>query len=252
MQTAITLEHKGMMLRGMEHIPDQARIQKVPAVILFHGFTGTKLEPHRLFLKISRKLEQHGIASFRFDFLGSGESDGDFEQMTVSKEIDEAHAIVDFVKNDPRIDHDRIYLLGLSMGGLVASIVAGDRSNEVKKLILLAPAGNMYELIIQMVQHEQIDVTNPYYDHGGNLVGREFLEDVKTIDVWERAKPYNGPVLIIHGTGDEVVPYHISNIYKQTCYGDQATVRFIDGANHTFDRHDWETEVIKTIIQFVT
>jgi pimeloyl-ACP methyl ester carboxylesterase len=251
MQTAITLEHKGMMLRGMEHIPDQARIQKVPAVILFHGFTGTKLEPHRLFLKISRKLEQHGIASFRFDFLGSGESDGDFEQMTVSKEIDEAHAIVDFVKNDPRIDHDRIYLLGLSMGGLVASIIAGERPADVKKLILLAPAGNMYELIMHMIQNEDIDITKPYYDHGGNLVGLDFLEDLKTIDVFERAKPYNGPVLLIHGTGDEVVPYHISNVYQQKCYGNQATVHFIEGANHTFDRHEWETEVIETITQFL-
>ncbi|MBA2875373.1 alpha/beta hydrolase [Thermaerobacillus caldiproteolyticus] len=251
MQTAITLEHNGMTLRGMEHIPGTACSQKVPAAILFHGFTGTKLEPHRLFLKISRKLEQHGIASFRFDFLGSGESDGDFEQMTVSKEIAEAHAIVDLVKNDPRIDTSNIYLLGLSMGGLVASVVAGERPADVKKLILLAPAGNMYELIMQMIQQEDIDVTTPYYDHGGNLVGREFLEDLKTINVFERAKPYHGPVLLIHGTGDDVVPYHVSNVYRQRCYGDQATVHFIEGANHTFDRHDWETEVIETIRRFV-
>jgi len=141
-----------MTLRGMEHIPEKSLDEKVPAVILFHGFTGTKLEPHRLFLKISRALEKQGIASFRFDFLGSGESDGDFEEMTVSKEIEEAHAIVDFVKRDGRIDPSRIYLLGLSMGGLVASVVAGERPNDVAKLILMAPAGNMYELITETIR----------------------------------------------------------------------------------------------------
>jgi pimeloyl-ACP methyl ester carboxylesterase len=250
-QNAITLTHRGMTLRGMEHIPEKALHERVPAVILFHGFTGTKLEPHRLFLKISRALERQGIASFRFDFLGSGESDGDFEDMTVSKEIDEAHAIVDFVKRDERIDPSRIYLLGLSMGGLVASVVAGERPDDVAKLILMAPAGNMYELIAETIRQGNIDVTAPYFDHGGNLVGRPFLEDLQTINVFERAKPYDGPVLLIHGTKDDVVPYRVSYMYEQLCYGSRATVHLIEGANHTFDAHRWETEVIETILEFV-
>ncbi|KLU63127.1 hypothetical protein CEB3_c04770 [Peptococcaceae bacterium CEB3] len=60
----------------MEHFPTDMSDEEIPAVILFHGFTGTKLEPHRLLLKISHALEKLGFASFRFDFLGSGESDG--------------------------------------------------------------------------------------------------------------------------------------------------------------------------------
>jgi uncharacterized protein len=251
-QRAITLTHRGMTLRGMEHIPEKALDEKIPAVILFHGFTGTKLEPHRLFLKISRALEKKGIASFRFDFLGSGESDGDFEEMTVSKEIEEAHAIVDFVKRDARINPSRICLLGLSMGGFVASVVAGERPNDVAKLILMAPAGNMYELIVETIRQGNIDATAPYFDHGGNLVGRAFLEDLQTINVFERAKPYDGPVLLIHGTKDDVVPYRVSHLYKQLCYGSRATIHLIEGANHTFDGHRWETEVIETILEFVS
>lgn len=252
MQKAITLVHRGMTLRGMEHIPPRKEGEKVPAVILFHGFTGTKLEPHRLFLKLSRALEKQGIASFRFDFLGSGESDGNFEDMTVSSEIAEAHAILDFVKKDERIDATKICLLGLSMGGLVASVLAGERAAEIHKLILLAPAGNMYELMMYMVKQNKIDITAPYYDHAGNLVGRSFLEDLKTINVFERAKPYRGPVLLIHGTNDDVVPYQVSSQYQQRCYGEQATIHWINGANHTFDRHEWECEVLDKVLQFAS
>ena len=87
------------------------------------------------------------MASFRFDFLGSGESDGNFEEMTASKEIAEANTILNFVKKDPRIDPNQVSLLGLSMGGLVASVLAGDRPDDIRRLALLAPAGNMYEII---------------------------------------------------------------------------------------------------------
>ncbi|MCL6627130.1 MAG: hypothetical protein K6T68_11175, partial [Alicyclobacillus shizuokensis] len=56
MQRAVELVSHGATLRGMEHIPDQAA-ETYPAVLLFHGFTGNRLEPHRMFLKISRMLE---------------------------------------------------------------------------------------------------------------------------------------------------------------------------------------------------
>jgi uncharacterized protein len=56
-----------MTLRGMEHISKQALLA-ANSRRYFVSRTGTKLEPHRLFWKISRKSEQHGIASFRFDF----------------------------------------------------------------------------------------------------------------------------------------------------------------------------------------
>jgi uncharacterized protein len=248
MQKAITLVHNGMTLRGMEHIPEASG--PVPAVILFHGFTGMKLEPHRMFLKISRALESIGVASFRFDFLGSGESDGDFEDMTVSGELADANAILDFVKNDPRIDEERVTVLGLSMGGLVASLLGGDRPADIHKLILMAPAGTMYENVKLMAAQVQAAGLK-HFDNGGNLVGMQFAEDLKTIDVFNRAKHYTGDVLIIHGTKDETVPYHVANLYQEKSYEGLAALHFIEGADHTFNKYEWEKDLIETICGFV-
>jgi uncharacterized protein len=250
MQKAITLVHQGMTLRGMEHIPVHAK-EPVPAVILFHGFTGTKLEPHRLFLKISRALEEKGVASFRFDFLGSGESDGNFEEMTASKEIAEANTILNFVKKDPRIDPNQVSLLGLSMGGLVASVLAGDRPDDIRRLALLAPAGNMYEIIKDTAEACLANPGLKVVDYNGNLVGREFAEDLKTLDVFERARHYEGEVLLIHGTKDPTVHYEVSSQYQDRSYGDRAKIHFIAEADHTFNRYEWETEVISTICSFI-
>ncbi|UOF88785.1 alpha/beta hydrolase [Fodinisporobacter ferrooxydans] len=251
MQKAIELLHNGMTLRGMEHIPKLRDEEKLPAVILFHGFTANKLQEHRMFLKLSRSLENLRIACFRFDFLGSGESDGDFEDMTVSKELEEAKAILQFVRQDPRIDPHRISLLGLSLGGLVASVLAGDHPAEIDKLVLLAPAGNMYEIIQDMAHAYLANPDLKVIDIGGNLVGRAFPEDLKTIAVFERAAHFQGQVLLIHGMKDASVPYQIADIYRERSYGSRLTVKWIEDADHTFNKYEWEKELLETVCVFL-
>lgn len=251
MQRAIELEYKGQILRGMEHVPERREGERVPAVILYHGFTGTKLEPHRIFLKICRALEGMGIACFRFDFLGSGESDGNFEEMTVSGEIAEAGAILDRVKRDPRIDPERVTLLGMSLGGLVASVLAGERVQDVHKLVLLAPAGEMYLLIKDMIDGVLAMPDLQVYDFNGNLIGRPFAEDLKTLNVFARAKGYTGDVMIVHGTKDPTVPYQVSLAYQAQSYEGRALVHLIEDADHTFNKTVWERDVIGKICDFL-
>lgn len=252
MQQAVTLTVRGLTMRGMMHLPEAAvsSAKPVPAAVLFHGFTSNKLEKHRMFWKLSRALEEQGIASFRFDFLGSGESDGDFEEMTVSGEIEEAHAVLDYVRSRPEIDAGRVMLLGMSMGGLVASVVAGERPQEVAKLALLCAAGDIKAVfgpqMAYYLKHPDLRVV----DWDGNLVGRGFAEDVMALDPFERAKGYDGDVLLVHGTKDPTVPFETSEMYKARCYGERAVIHPIEGANHTFDKHEWEREVMERVTAF--
>lgn len=250
MQKAIEINHHGTILRGMEHVP-AAEGKKYPAVILFHGFTGNRLASHRMFLKISRALEDRQIASFRLDFSGSGESDGNFEDMTLSTEVAEAHTIFDHVKEDPRIDAEQISLLGLSMGGLVASLVAGDCPQDVHRLALMAPAGDWMKRIVAQVSEQQLVDGQTMYDHGGNLVGRGFAEDLHNLDTYPQARRYRGPVLLIHGSKDETVPPSVSDEYCAQAYGDRGEVHRIQGADHTFNSHSSEQEVLRLILSFL-
>lgn len=245
------LQFQGLTLRGMEHVPTDVA-GPVPAAVFYHGFTGTKLEPHRFFLKACRALEKVGIASFRFDFLGSGESDGNFEDMTLHTELNEASAILDMVRQDPRIDAQHVFLVGLSMGGLVASLLAGDRPDDVQGLVLLAPAGNMPEIIHHAIAQQEVVEGQEIFDYDGDLVGKGFVQSLHNLAVYERAAGYLGPVLLVHGTKDEAVPFQVSHQYQQQAYGERAVLRILEGADHTFNSTPWEQEVIGSIRDFLT
>jgi alpha/beta superfamily hydrolase len=133
----------------MLHLPAAAPNRPTPAVVLFHGFTGHRMEAHGIFVKCSRALAKAGIASLRFDFYGSGESDGEFREMTLRGEIADGRAAVDFLRGQAGIDPERVGLLGLSLGGAVAATLAP--SVHAKVLVLwsavahTARLGNLIE-----------------------------------------------------------------------------------------------------------
>ncbi|HHW12492.1 MAG TPA: alpha/beta fold hydrolase [Firmicutes bacterium] len=252
MQKPIELVVKGKTLRGMYHYPDGDGIY--PTVILFHGFTGNKLEPHRIFLKLSRRLTASGLAVIRFDFSGSGESDGDFEEMTFSSEVFEAQEILKFVSYLPTTDAERIGLVGLSMGGAVASIIAGNNPSTVKALVLWAAADIDTIMGIYRQQekkgyflrneHGQIDI-------GGLWLNENFYADLGKWNTYETLQAYQGPALILHGTGDEVVPPTTAEQY-QAALGGRARLIYIPEADHTFNRHAWEEQVLTETTKFLT
>lgn len=251
MQKSIEMASNGLTLRGMLHMPGNVS-GKAPVVLIFHGFTGNKMEPHFIFVKLSRMLEKAGIASIRFDFGNSGESDGDFINMTLSGEISDACNILDFARKIDGIDPDRIGLVGLSMGGAVASALAGKRSNQVKTVCLWAPAGNMGELIMQGQTEQTIGYVRKagFYDERGFRVGSGFVDDVLKLDIFSIAKNYDKNVLIIHGDQDTAVPLATSRRYLEG-YGGRAELKIIKDADHTFNSYQWEKEALESTIKYL-
>jgi pimeloyl-ACP methyl ester carboxylesterase len=250
MQKAVEMISQGLTLRGMVHMPDE-REGNVPAVILFHGFTGNKMEPHFIFVKLSRMLEKKGIASVRFDFGGSGESDGDFINMTLSGEIRDAHNILDYTQKLDGIDAGRIGAAGLSMGGAVASALAGERNDEIKCLCLWSPAGNIGELVMSVLSEDDISLLrkNGCLDYGGFPMGVGFVDDIVKLDIFEIAGKFQKNVLILHGDNDTKVPISTSKVYLDH-YAGRAELEVINGAGHTFNSFKWEKQVLDSTVGF--
>lgn len=244
MQKAVEIRNKDITLRGVLHTPEIIT-GKIPIVCLFHGFTGSRVEQHFIFVKLSRILENIGIASVRFDFDGSGESDGNFVDMTISKELDDAKAILSYVKSLDFVDTSKIAVLGLSLGGAVASMLAGDCKDDIKTLCLWAPAGNMEELVMVKGTEEDVNEMRKrgYYDVGGLSVGTDFVDDVVKLDIFARAAAYDKNVLLIHGTADKTVPFSTSERYAEI-YGTQAVFHAVNGSDHTFNSKEWEEETL--------
>ena len=252
MQKAIEIQSRGLTLRGMMHVPDN-RKGKVPAVAIFHGFTGHKMESHFIFVKLSRALEKNGIASFRFDFAGSGESDGEFRDMTILGELADANNILDYVKTQEFVDLDKIGVIGLSMGGAVGSMLASERKDDIKALCLWAPAGNMGEIIKEQMKDNNIDAIRKagWVDIGGFCLGIDFIDEIIGLNIFERAKNYDKNVLLIHGDKDQTVDIKTSNRYMEY-YKDRGCLYVVKGGDHTFTSKALEDEVIGKTVSFIT
>lgn len=251
MEKYIELDSGKGIIRGMLHLPDINGSNKYPGVILYHGFSGDRMEPGFLFVRFSRLLAEHGIASIRFDFLGSGESDGCFTDMTFSNEAEQASLIMDYFQDLDKIDEKNIILLGLSMGGALAGYLAGIRSSELEGLVLWAPAGEMRYFIEKREKEiESGEITGDMMDISGLLLGEGFIEDVRSLTIMEQTAGYKGEALLVHGTGDTVVPVDVSQRYLQL-FGSHGKLVLIDEADHTFQGIPWIEKLFDVTITFI-
>lgn len=241
MMHAIECSRNGIVLRGTEHRPNQ-EISSIPAVILFHGFTANRCEFGFSFVRLANRLESLGVAVYRFDFMGSGESDGNFEDMSVSTELEDAKVILNYVRSLDYIDSDRIGVLGMSMGGCVASLLAGLYPDQIHALCLWAPAAFIPEsarngfLLGQKLTDEMKEIG--YLPWGVLKVGMNFFIKDINLNVYETAKNFKGPILLVHGDKDLAVPIETSYEYLKH-YPNHAQLITIKGAGHGFETLDY-------------
>ncbi len=250
MQVAFECVNNGKVLRGMQHIPDHAA-GKVPAVIMFHGFTATM---SMMYVEVARRLERHGIASVRFDFAGSGESDGDFVDMTISSEVSDGLAVLDYVKQLDYVDPERIAIMGTSLGGVIASFAAGKRPDDVRALVLICPAFIFSEHLHQGTMGPTTDITRidetGYVDMGGIKLGAGFVHDGLAWDIYQASAPYRKKVLLIQGDADIDVPLRVSEEYART-FPDRAELHIIPGADHIFLNPAHRQQLIDRSLDFL-
>ncbi len=236
MEKYVEIVRDGLTLRGMMHVPDQME-DKVPMVILLHGFCDDRNEINFVHNELSRKLCEAGIASVRFDMNGSGESDGAFEDMTISSEIKDAKAMLQFVQGLDFVDCKKIALHGTSLGGCVASIVAGQCKTEIQALSMWCPAPDLvYNLQENLTLCGQ-DVSNIEKDGCADVEGLKlslnFYKDALNLDPYKEASQFDKKVCTIHGDQDITASCQCSLKYKEI-FKERAQCTIVKGAEHRF------------------
>ena len=210
--------------------------EKCPVVIIMHGFMGNK--DGMLEKLTADKLAQNGIATVKFDFNGHGESEGEFSGMTVPNEIEDAKLVYEYVKSLPFVGD--IALTGHSQGGVVASMTAGDLGADgVKCVVLLAPAAVLRDDAIRGstmgARYNPLDPPELIPLFGGLKLGGEYIRTAFSLPIYETARKYTGPACIIHGTGDQVVPYTYGERYHYIW--PDSELHILHAADHGFSRN---------------
>lgn len=238
------LNVNGYIIRGLFSEPDNGYTD---IAVMLHGYTGHKNENGFLFKQITKTLVDNNIATLRFDYYGSGDSDGEFKDQTFTTVRNDAKAVIDeAVKLN---NGKQIYLIGFSMGGACAARMSVERKDAIKKLVLMSPAGDMYE-ILNFVFTKNPVVDENFVDIGGYYVGKGFLESFKDLNMYEGLADFDKPVLITQGSADLSVYPEVSK--KYTNYYKDVKYVLIDGASHCYTKVPYRKQVNEEIKNFLT
>lgn len=169
-------------------------------VVIGHGVTANK--DRAWATTLASALSAAGVASLRFSFSGNGESEGDFRQSTVTKEVADLGSVLDAVLSSGTRP---ICFVGHSMGGAVGVLRAAE-DERIKLLVSLAGMVHTHDFA-QRKFGELKPGQDLMWDKPECPLSTEFMEDMERIGtVLPRAPEVRVPWLLVHGTGDTVVP----------------------------------------------
>ena len=206
-------------------------------VVLGHGVTGNKDRP--FLVELADNLSNAGIPTIRFSFSGNGNSDGEFTQSTISKEIGDLASVLDV------LDNHTICYVGHSMGGAVG-VLSASQDNRIKLLVSLAGMVGTKAF----AQREFGDVTPDkgfMWDEPTCPLSQAYMDDLTQINtVVDCASKISVPWLLVHGTEDDVVPIEDSQkIYAQA--NEPKELFTIEDANHVFSDDSLNPMVEKVV-----
>jgi len=224
----------GIRLNAQLDMPDK-NVSKCPVAVIIHGFTGHMEERH--IVSVAQAIRALGCATLRVDMYGHGHSDGTFREHTLYKWLTNALCVIDYARAlDFATD---IYLCGHSQGGLTAVLAAALKHDQISALIPMSPALMIPQLArdgeLLGLSFDPDHIPDDLKSWDGRLLSGNYARVAQTIDVDKAIDRYQGPVLIVHGDADEVVP--IRCIQDAAARYTHCDLKLIPGDTHCYDHH---------------
>ena len=224
--------------------------------VLCHGFLSSKNSTTNKVL--TRLLQEQGVATFRFDFFGQGDSDGPFEELTTTLAVHQAQTALDLVIAR---GYGRIGLVGSSFGGLVAILTAAQR-HDIACLALKCPVVDFAEELritfgLKELARWKATSTIPNMMGGSDRVRLRygFYEDCLKPIAYRPAEYITAPTLIVQGERDECVPLHQSRRLHASL-GGVKRLDLLPDADHQFTRredfHQMTTSISDWLVTHLT
>lgn len=239
---SIELTNNGQKIFGVLHLPKG--VENPPCVMICHGLGGHKTGRFRVYVDLAEALIEEGIAVFRFDFRGSGDSEGNFGEMTLNGEVSDALAALNYLKTEKRIDSNKIAVFGRSLGGAVA-VLSASQFGRIQCIALWAPLfnGDQWKREWAKVkggiasEHESKELRRI----NGQIAGLNFYAELFEMRIDLALKELRDvPLFIIHGEKDDLVTIRHSELYvDERRHSDEETkfIRLPEG-DHDFSYTD--------------
>jgi pimeloyl-ACP methyl ester carboxylesterase len=226
---------------------------KHPTVIFMPGFfshmKGTKA------LWLERRCRERGQSYIRFDYRGHGESDGKFEDGTVSDWLNDALLVLDNVAESP------VLAVGSSMGGWIAVLTALARPGMIRGLIGVASSPDftrsIWEERLTENQREEMDrkgyILSPseYREDPVKITRKLITDGEKHLLLYKKKLSLNIPVCLIHGKKDEDVSWKKSQQLHDLIGEEFSELIFVPDGKHRLSRPQ-DLELIDRAVQKIS
>jgi pimeloyl-ACP methyl ester carboxylesterase len=223
-----------------------------PTVVWLGGFrsdmSGTKAQA------LADWASASGRAYLRFDYLGHGESSGDFQAKgTITRWREDALAVLGELIEGP------VVLVGSSMGGWIACLAAMVRPEQVQAMVLIAPAPDFAEKLmapeIPPGGHAALAADGVWMrpsDYGDPYpITRALLEDgARWSILGAEPVPIQVPVRILQGGADPDVPWRHALELAQAIKGEDVVFSLIKDGDHRLSRPQDIARLLAAIGEF--
>ncbi|MFZ5647269.1 MAG: alpha/beta hydrolase [Bacillota bacterium] len=207
-----------------------------PTVVICHGFTGSK-EGQGKAVEMAEYLAQNSFSVLLFDFAGCGESEGKFENISLSGHIGDLKGAVDFCLENSA---GPVITMGRSFGGTTAVCHAASDSRVGGVCTWAAPV-SLTDLFMGFTDEDLPENENELVTLAGSegiiYLKRSFFTDLSRYDVIRCSSLIPPrPLLVIHGTADDVVPPGEATLIYSSA-GEPRELHYVESADHQFSAH---------------
>jgi pimeloyl-ACP methyl ester carboxylesterase len=231
-------ERSGRLDRGDgAHLAWRAVDGAGPTVVWLGGFmsdmTGTKAQA------LADWAQASGRSYLRFDYSGHGESEGEFRDQTITRWRADSLCVIEALTEGPLV------LVGSSMGGWLACLVAAAVPERIGAMVLIAPAADFTEKLMKpglppeahaALRDEAVWLRPSEYGDGPYPITRELLEDGARWSILEGSVPVEAPVRILQGGADPDVPWTHALELANQIKGEDVVFTLIRDGDHRLSR----------------
>ncbi len=213
------------------------RTGRGPGIVFLGGFnsdmTGTKAEA------LSAFCAAEGRAFLRFDYSGHGTSGGRFADGTIGRWAEDAACVFD------RLTDGKQVLVGSSMGGWIALLLALQRPERVAALLGIAAAPDFTARIVETLPAEaRAAIARDGVWHRPSAYGDPCPITRALLDEGDKhmllrgggTVPISAPVRLLHGQRDPDVPWRTSLHVAEAVAGDDVQVVLVKDGDHRLSR----------------
>lgn len=224
--------------RGGVRLAFSAMRGREPGVVFLGGFrsemNGTKA------LALEEWCREEGRAFLRLDYSGHGASGGAFEDGTIGGWKEDALAVIGAATEGRQV------LVGSSMGGWIALLIARDRPEHVAGLVTVAAAPDFTEdgywagfTDAQRAELERVGQISVPSDYGEPyVITRRLIEEARDRLVLRDPLRLPVPVRMLQGTSDDAVPMATAMRLLDHLEAPDARLTLVKGEDHRFSSPD--------------